>query len=115
MAAGIVVVESMQVGDKEAAQGEIAGVVLAIGWVAATTTILEVVQTMAVEGEESASATLGVGLGELQVAIVGTAHAVVVDVQMALANQFRELQHGRSAVRAVHWHQQQPESGWIWP
>ena len=78
-AAEIVVVESMQIGDMEAARGEIAGAVQAIGWVAATATIM-MVQTMVVEGGESASATLGVDLGELQVAIVGVAHAVVVDV-----------------------------------
>jgi len=85
----IVIVESMQVGDMGAARGEIAGAVRAMGWVAATTAIMEVVQTTVDEGGESASKTLGVDLDELVVAIVGAAHAVIVGVQMALADQFR--------------------------
>ena len=105
-AAEIVVVESMQVGDMEAARGEIAGAVHAMGWGATKATIMEVVQTMVGEREESASTTLGVDLGGLQVAILGAAHAVVVDVQMALANQLGEfkgeLQQKRPAVRTVH-------------
>ena len=100
-AVGIVIVESMQVGDMEAARGEIAGAVQAMGWVAATAAIMEVVQTMVDEGGESASKTLGVDLDELVVAIVWAAHAVVVDVQMVLANRFRELQQGRPAVSGV--------------
>ena len=91
----------------EAARGEIAG--QAMGWVAAEAAIMGVVQTMADEGGESASTTLGVDLGELQVAIVGAAHAVVVDAQMALANQLGELQQKRPTVRTVH--QQQAVSG----
>ena len=90
-AAEIVVVESMQVGSMEAARGGIARAVQAMGWVAAKATIMEVVQTVVDEGGESASTTLGVDLDELLVAIVGAAHAVVVDVQMVLADQFREL------------------------
>ena len=39
------------------------------------------------EGGESASKTLGVDLGELQVAILGAAHAVVVGAQVALATE----------------------------
>ena len=80
-----------------------------MGWRATTAAIMEVVQAMVDEGGESASTTLGVDLDELLVAIVGAAHAVVVEVQMALANQFGELQQGRPAVGAVH--QQQAESG----
>ena len=50
----------------------------AMGWVATKAGIMdpEVMQTMVDEGGESASTTLGVDLGELQVAIVGAAHAV---------------------------------------
>ena len=111
-AAEVVVLESMQVGDMEAARsrGEIAGAVQAMGWVAATAAIMEVVQKMFDEGGEPVSTTLGVDLSELQVAIVGAAHAVVVDAQMALADQFGELQQRRSAVGTVH----QPAAGWIW-
>ena len=69
-AAEIVVVESMQAGGMEAARGEIAGAVQAMGWGAAEARIIEVVQTMVVEGGESASAALEVDLGELQVDIV---------------------------------------------
>ena len=108
-AVGIVVVESMQVGDVEAALEEIAGAVQAMGWAAAEATIMEVVQTMVDEGGESASKTLGVDLDELVVAIVWAAHAVVVDVHRVLASQFGELQQERSAVGAVH--QQQAGSG----
>ena len=74
-AAKIVVVESMQVGDMDAARGEIAGAVQAMGWVAAKATIMEVVQTVVDEGGESASKTLGVDLDELVVAIVRAAHS----------------------------------------
>jgi hypothetical protein len=108
-AVGIVIVESMQVGDVEAALEEIAGAVQAMGWAAAEAAIMEVVQTMVDEGGESASKTLGVDLDELVVAIVWAAHAVVVDVHRVLASQFGELQQERSAVGAVH--QQQAGSG----
>ena len=64
--------------------------------------IMGVVQATVDERVESASRTLGVDLGELQVAILGAAHAVVVDVQMALANQLGELQQKRPTVRKVH-------------
>ena len=52
-AAEIVVVESMQVGDMEAARGEIAGAVQAMGWVAAEAAIMAVMQEMVDEGGES--------------------------------------------------------------
>ena len=95
-AAEIVVVESMQVGDMEAARGETAGAVQAMGWVVAKATLMAVMQEMVDEEGESASKTLGVDLGELQVAILGAAHvltlSVVVGAQMALANQLGELQ-----------------------
>ena len=50
----------------------------AMGWVATKAGIMdpEVMQTMVDEGGESASTTLGVDLGELQMAILGAAHAV---------------------------------------
>ena len=101
-AVGIVIVESMQVGDVEAAREEIAGAVQAMGWAAAEAAIMGVVQAMVGEGVESASITLGADLGELQVAILWAAHAVVVDVHRVLASQFGELQQERPAVGAVH-------------
>ena len=85
-AVGIVIVESMQVGDVEAAREEIAGAVQAMGWAAAEAAIMGVVQAMVGEGVESASSTLGADLGELQVAILWAAHAVVVDVHRVLAS-----------------------------
>ena len=67
------------------------------------------------ERGESASKTLGVDLGELQVAILGAAHvltlSVVVGAQMALANQLGELQQRRPAVSE----DSAPAAGWIWP
>ena len=77
----------------------------------AKATLMAVMQEMVDEEGESASKTLGVDLDELLVAIVWAAHAVVVDVQMVLANQFRELQQGRPAVGAVH----QQQAAWVWP
>ena len=67
-----VVVESMQVGDMEAARGEITGAVQAMGWVATKAAIMGVVQATVDERVESASRTLGGDLpvGELQVAIL---------------------------------------------
>ena len=97
------------VGDMEAARGEVTGAVQAMGWVAAEAAIMEVVQAMVDEGVESASRTLGVDLGELREAILCAAHAVVVEVQVALANQFGEVQQGQPAVGTVH--QQQAGSG----
>ena len=81
-AVGIVIVESMQVGDVEAALEEIAGAVQAMGWAAAEAAIMEVVQAMVDEGVESASRTLRVDLGELREAILCAAHAVVVEALM---------------------------------
>ena len=53
-AAEIVVVESMQVGGMEAARGNIAGAVQAMGWGATEAAIMDVVQTMVGEGGELA-------------------------------------------------------------
>ena len=92
-----------------AARGEIAGSVRAMGWVATEAAIMGGVQAMVDEGVESVSRTLGVDLGELREAVLCAAHAVVVEVQVALANQFGEVQQGQPAVGTVH--QQQAGSG----
>ena len=47
-----------------------------MGWVAAEAAIMGVVQATVDERVESVSRTLGVDLGELQVATLGAAHAV---------------------------------------
>ena len=61
------------------------------------------------EGGESASKTLGVDLGELQVAILEAAHAVVVDGTGHVQSV------GRVAAEAASSEDSAPAAGWIWP